>query len=201
MWTNEIDNVVIENKNKHSFYEKSLWSHDDKNIIIQFFGAYSWGAIELTSDQYESIDEVSVDTDTYDTQYNTKSRHDINEYERVLFIEKKKFLGVEFCKVKNASDRHFIPNANILEAMSDVSWFEENYGIYKGDDIALYDTLPRNGWVFLGNSYAIIGDITSMGKSNYDYLWISDCDPDAEDQFSQNQLYNLRITFLNNHED
>ena len=95
MWINEIVNVVIENNDKKSFYEKSLWSHAEINIIIQFVHCYSWGAIELTSEQYESIEKMSSDKNTYDTQYNTNSQYHIKEFEKVLFTDDKNFVETE----------------------------------------------------------------------------------------------------------
>ena len=80
MWVNQIINVVVENKIKKTFFEKSLWTHDDLNIIIQFSAGYNWGALELTSDQYELIDEMSYDDNTYDSQYNAPSRFDIKNF-------------------------------------------------------------------------------------------------------------------------
>lgn len=200
MWTNEIINVVLENKNKNSFYEKSTWSHNDMNVIIQFLDAYSWGAIELTSDQYESIEAVSVDADTYDTQYNSKSRYDISEFEDVLFIDDRNFIGVEFCTVKSSSDKDPIPDKDMLKEMSNLSWFEENYGIKKSNNLELYDALLGNGWAFCCRSYVVVGDITLMGKSNYDYLWISDAHSSIEDHIVEKNIYDSRIIFLNDQE-
>ena len=55
MWVNQIINVVLENKIKDTFHEKALRINEDLNISIQFSAGYSWGALELTPDQYELI--------------------------------------------------------------------------------------------------------------------------------------------------
>ena len=98
MWVNEIINVVLENKIKDTFYEKALWINEDLNISIQFSTGYSWGALELTPDQYELIDEMSYDENAYDAQYNAPSRFDIKVCERRLFTNQKHFLEQIFAK-------------------------------------------------------------------------------------------------------
>ena len=45
MWTGQIINVVVENKNKNTFYRKSLWENEEMDIIIQFAECFRWGAI------------------------------------------------------------------------------------------------------------------------------------------------------------
>ena len=98
MWVNQIINVVLENKIKDTFYEKALWINEDMNISIQFSAGYSWGALELTPGQYELIDEMSDDENTYDTQYNASSCFDIKVFERRLFANQNIFLEQIFVK-------------------------------------------------------------------------------------------------------
>ena len=198
MWINEIINVVVENKNEKTFYAKSVWGHDDMNIIIQFVERYTWGAIELTSEQYELIDKVSYDADTYDTQYNTNSRYDIKEFEEILFVDDRNFIEVEFCTMRRTAEKHPIPDNDTLEGMSNLSWFQEKYGTDKSDSSALYEVLPKNGWTFLGHSYSINGEITVMNKRDYDYLWISDDHPIETGEIVEKDSYGVRISFLNN---
>lgn len=85
MWTQEIINVVVENKETETFSKKYLWSHEDLNVHIQFVETYKWRALELTPEQYEAIEASSADTDTYDTQYNTESQYEILDTEGPLF--------------------------------------------------------------------------------------------------------------------
>ena len=196
MWINEIINVVVENKNIKQFYEKSLWTHDGMNIIIQFVERCAWGAVELTSEQYELIEETSSENNTYDTQYNTSSRFDIKVFEEMLFTIDRKFSGTEFCKIRRLSGKVTMPDDDTLEAMSNLSWFEVNYGTGKGSNSALYETLSENGWIFLGHSYSIDGDIKVMKKSDYDYLWINDDISDKTGTAVEKGRYGLRIGFL-----
>ena len=198
MWINEIVNIVLENKDKKSFYEKSLWSHDDINVIIQFVHCYSWGAIELTSEQYEAIEKMSSDKNTYDTQYNSNSQYNVMEFEEVLFIDGKNFVGAEICRIKDPLNKYKIPNDSTLESISNMSWFAEKYGVIKRNISENYNVLSENGWKFLGQSYSIMGDITVMKKSNYDYLWINDDTNDKNGTVVQRNSYDLRICFLNN---
>ena len=78
MWTGQIINVVVENKNKNTFYRKSLWNNEEMDIIIQFAECFRWGAILLSPEKFELMEEESYNTDTYDTHYNTNSRYEIN---------------------------------------------------------------------------------------------------------------------------
>ena len=201
MWIREIINVIVENKNTRTFYEKSLWAHDGMNIIIQFVECCAWGAIELTSEQYELIEETSYDTDTYDTQYSTPSRYDIKVFEGMLFTDDRSFVGTEFCTLRSSSEKHSIPDDHTLEAMSDLSWFEVNYGVEKGSVLELYEALSENGWTFLGHSYSIDGDIKVIRKSEYDYLWINDDISNEAGRAVDKGLYGLRINFLTNREE
>ena len=74
MWIQEIINVVIENKNKNNIYEHSRWNNDNLNVIIQFLTCYKWVALELTSAQYEAIEEV----------LRKSLHHQVNEADRLL---------------------------------------------------------------------------------------------------------------------
>ena len=74
MWIQEIINVVVENKNEKTFFEKTAWAHDKMNVMVHFVERYNWGAVEMTPAQYESIEETSYDPDIYDTVYNSGSR-------------------------------------------------------------------------------------------------------------------------------
>ena len=84
--------------------------------------------------------------------------------------------------------------------MSDLSWFEMNYGVGKGEASELYETLSENGWTFLGHSYSIDGDIKVMKKSEYDYLWINDDFSHEAGGAVEKDLYGLRIRFLTTQE-
>ena len=200
MWINEIVNVVVENKNKKTFYEKSLWANDDMNIVIQFAECCNWGAIELTSEQYESIEETSSETDTYDTQYNSSSHYDIKIFEKALFTHHNRFVGAEFCTIRRQSQKDPIPENDILKAMLDLSWFEVNYGVCKYDVSKLSDALSKNGWAFLDHSYSINGDLVVTRKNEYDYLWINDDITNGAAGAVEKDPYGLRISFLNNQE-
>lgn len=200
MWTQEIINVVVENKNKGTFYEKSLWAHDGMNIVIQFVAHYGWGALELTSEQYEAVEETSIDAATYDTQYNTGSRFDVQDCEGVLFTDGMDAVDVEFCTAKQVSGSHPVPDDSTLAAMSVFHWFEENYGAGKDDVLKLFKALSDNGWTFLGHSYAIEGDIAVMRKGEYDYLWTNDDGLNDAGAIAQGSPYAERIEFLNNQE-
>ena len=96
MWIDDLNYVVIENKTKKTFHEKVLWSHDGLNVQIQFVHCYSWGSVELKSEQYEAIEETSSDTHTYDTQYNTESVYNIVEFEKLLNVNDKIIVGTEY---------------------------------------------------------------------------------------------------------
>ncbi len=198
MWTNKINNVVLENKNAKTFYEKSLWSHYDLNVKIQFLQCCSWGSIELKSEQYEAIEEMSSDAHTYDTQYNTDSSYNIVEFEKLLFVDNRNFAGTEFCIASDTSGTFPITNDDTLSAMSDLSWFQKNYGIGDENISKFYNILLEKGWVFIRNTYSIVGDILIMGKSDYDYLWITDDCVDGQDNNSGKHAYDQRISFLNN---
>ena len=201
MWIQEIINVVVENKNKHTFHEKSLWAHDGMNVIIQFVARYGWGALELTSAQYEAVEETSIDGDAFDPIYNTDSRFDVQECEGRLFADGMDDVEIEFCTAKQASGAHPVPDDNMLQAMSAFTWFEENYGAGKGDVSKLFKTLSENGWTFLGHTYAIEGDITVMRKSEYDYLWTSEDSSNEAVGAVEKNPYAARIDFLNNQEE
>lgn len=201
MWINKIVNVVVENKKKKTFYEKSLWAHHDMNIVIQFATCYAWGAVELTSEQYESIEATSGRTDTYDTQYNSPSHHDIKNFEKMLFSFDKTFVGTEFCKIWRQSGKYSIPDMNTLKAMSDLSWFELNYGTVTADISKLYDALEKNGWTFLENSFAIDGEIEVNKKDEYDYLWGADGNANSAEGVRDKELYSLRLSFLNSRKE
>lgn len=201
MWIQEIINVVVENKNKNTFYEKSLWAHDEMNIIIQFVARYRWGALELTSAQYEAVEETSIDADTYDTHYNTGSRFDVQGCEGKLFIDGMDAVEIEFCTARQASGAHQVSNDNTLQAMSEFTWFEENYGAGKDDVSKLFKILSENGWTFLGHTYAIDDDISVMRKSEYDYLWTSEVSTNEAVGAVEKNPYVERIEFLNNQEE
>jgi len=196
MWTQEINNVVVENNNENEFYEISLWFHDELNIIINFLTCYKWGAIELTSAQFEAIEEMSVDADTYDTQYNTGSRFDIQYFEEQIFFDGKNATVVTFCGAREVLEGSFVPDDSIYSSMSDFSWFENNYGVDKDNVSELFLALSENGWNFVGHTYSIDGEISVMRKSEYDYLWMND---DIADQVGDDKnMYSTRIDYLNN---
>ena len=201
MWIQEIINVVVENKNKHTFYEKSLWAHDGMNVIIQFVARYGWGALELTSAQYEAVEETSIDEDTFDPHYNTGSRFEVQDCEGKLFVDGMDGVEIEFCAAKQASGAHPVPDDNMLQAMSAFTWFEENYGAGKGDVSKLFKALSENGWTFLGHTYAIDGDIAVMRKAEYDYLWTSEDGSNEAVGVVEKNPYAERIEFLNNQEE
>ena len=144
MWIDELNNVVIENKTKKTFHEKVLWSHDGLNVQIQFVHCYSWGSVELKSEQYEAIEETSSDTHTYDTQYNTESVYNIVEFENLLFVDDKIFVGTEFCVTRDQSGKYPIPTDDTLSAMLDLTWFEEKYGFCKKDISNIDESIFRN---------------------------------------------------------
>ena len=120
MWVNEIINVVVENRNNNTFYAKSLWAHDNMNISILFVERHEWGAIELTSEQYELIEETSYQTDTYDTQYSTPSHYHIKIFKELLFTDGRNLIGTEFCKKTIPPKKYTKPDDNTLEAMSEL---------------------------------------------------------------------------------
>ena len=198
MWIDELNNVVIENKTKKTFHEKVLWSHDGLNVQIQFVHCYSWGSVELKSEQYEAIEETSSDTHTYDTQYNTESVYNIVEFENLLFVDDKIFVGTEFCVTRDQSGKYPIPTDDTLSAMLDLTWFEEKYGFCKKDISNIDNTLLQKEWELLGKIYYINGDITLMGKNNYDYLWLNNNGLDEQKNVAGTHPYGDRINFLNN---
>ncbi|MBH67283.1 MAG: hypothetical protein CMM58_02910 [Rhodospirillaceae bacterium] len=195
MWVNQIINVVLENKTKKTFYEKSLWTHDDLNIIIQFSAGYNWGALELTSDQYELIEEMSYDENAYDTQYNAPSRFDIKICEGRLFAYDRHFFGTEFCKLIQPKDTQNGPDDRTFENMLDLSWFKSSYNIETGDVIGLFSAMSDNDWVFRGHSYSVDGEITVMKKGEYDYLWLEEENLDINDGRTTSN-YDARIKIL-----
>ena len=93
MWTQEIINVVVENKNRGTFIEKTAWSDDGMNVIVQLRGSFNWGALDLTPAQYEAIEETSHDPDTYDSVYNSGSRYEIKDFQASLFLDGLLFPG------------------------------------------------------------------------------------------------------------
>ena len=157
MWVNQIINVVLENKKKGTFYEKALWINEDLNISIQFSAGYSWGALELTSDQYELIDEMSYEENVYDTQYDAPSRFDIKVCERRLFVNQKQTFGTDFCKVNDAKVTCTETDKNILKDMANLSWFEANYNIKTESTADLFQSMSDNNWIFKGYSYLVDG--------------------------------------------
>ena len=174
MWINQIINVVLENKIKDTFYEKALWINEDLNISIQFSTGYSWGALELTPDQYELIDEMSYDENTYDTQYNAPSRFDIKVCERRLFTNQKHFFGTDFCKVSDVRDACKGPDETTLKDMANLSWFENNYNTETKSTLNLFKSMSENDWTFKGYSYLVDGEISVTKKNEYDYLWFEE---------------------------
>ena len=174
MWINQIINVVLENKIKDTFFEKALWINEDLNISIQFSAGYSWGALELTPDQYELIDEMSYDENTYDTQYNAPSRFDIKVCERRLFTNQKYFFGTDFCKVSDVRDACKGPDETTLKDMANLSWFETNYNTETESTLNLFKSMSENDWTFKGYSYLVDGEISITKKNEYDYLWFEE---------------------------
>ena len=201
MWAGELISVVVENKIKNTFYRKSLWDNEEINIIIQFAECFRWGAVELSPEQYELIEEESYDTDTYDTHYNTNSRYEIKTNDEILFMDSTYSLEVEFCKLRIPAENYSKIDICTLEAMSDFSWFEENYLVKAGNIMGLDDALLDNSWKFIGNSYLINGDISVTRKSEYDYLWTSNSNSNSGENAGNKGLYGERIDFLNNQEE
>ncbi len=201
MWTQEIINVVVENKNRGTFIEKTAWSHDGMNVIVQFAGAFNWGALDLTPAQYEAIEETSYDPDTYDSVYNSGSRYEIKDFQASLFLDGQNSLDVEFCGPADSSGQSTPPDDETLAAMSNNNWFAETYGVPKGDVTGLYAALSANGWSLLGRMYAIEGDIEVLRKSEYDYLWIPEDELNAASAAAEKELYTERVQFLNNRDE
>ena len=196
MWTQEIINVVVENKNENEIYENSLWTNGELNIIIRFVTCYKWGAIELTSAQFEEIEEMSADANTYDTQYNTGSRFDIQDFEGKIFFDGVNATVVDFCGASETLEGSFVPDDSIYSSMSNFSWFKTNYGVDRDNMSELFLALSENGWNFIGHTYSIDGEISVMRKSEYDYLWTNN---DITDEVNDNEnRYRTRIEYLNN---
>ena len=199
MWIQEIINVVVENKNEKTFFEKTAWAHDEMNVMVHFVERYNWGAVEMTPAQYEAIEETSYDPDTYDTVYNSGSRYEIKESEVKLFSDALNAIEVDFSGPKvTPSESVSSPDAETLAAMTDIRWFEETYQLGKDDVAALYAALAENGWSFLGRIYYIEGDVIVMRKSEYDYLWTEEeevAEPTQSD--TDDGPYYERIRFLN----
>ncbi len=196
MWINQIINVVLENKIKDTFYEKSLWINEDLNISIQFSAGYSWGALELTPDQYELIDEMSYDENTYDTQYNAPSRFDIKVCERRLFANQKRFFETDFCKVNDVKDACKGPDETTLKDMANLSWFETNYNTEIENTLNLFKSMSENDWTFKGYSYLVDGEIIVTKKNEYDYLWFEQAADEKNNPVSITG-YERRVEILN----
>ena len=199
MWINQIINVVLENKIKDTFYEKALWINEDLNISIQFSAGYSWGALELTPDQYELIDEMSYDENTYDTQYNAPSRFDIKVCERRLFASQKRFFGTDFCKVSDVKDACKGPDETTLKDMANLSWFETNYDSDTENTVNLFQSMSENDWTFKGYSYLVDGEISVTKKNEYDYLWFEQATDEKNNPVNING-YERRVEILNHME-
>ena len=198
MWTGQIINVVVENKNKNTFYRKSLWENEEMDIIIQFAECFRWGAIVLSPEQFELMEEESYNPDTYDTHYNTNSRYEINTNDEILFTDSMCSLQVDFCKYRNPKEKLSKSESYRLEAMSDFSWFKKNYFVKAEKIINIDDTLLGNNWKILENSYLINGEISVTRKSEYDYLWTSDSNSNSGENTGNKDPYGVRINFLNN---
>ena len=196
MWVNQIINVVLENKIKDTFYEKALWINEDLNISIQFSAGYSWGALELTPDQYELIDEMSYDENTYDTQYNAPSRFDIKVCERRLFANQKRFFETDFCKVSDVKDACKGPDETTLTDMANLSWFETNYNTETESTLNLFKSMSENDWAFKGYSYLVDGEIIVTKKNEYDYLWFEQA-ADEKNNPVNITGYERRVEMLN----
>ena len=201
MWTQEIINVVVENKNRGTFIEKTAWSDDGMNVIVQFAGSFNWGALDLTPAQYEAIEETSHDPDTYDSVYNSGSRYEIKDFQASLFLDGLYSLDVEFCGLADSSGNSTLPDDETLAEMSNNNWFAETYDIARDDVTELYAALSANGWDLLGRMYAIEGDIEVLRKSEYDYLWIPEDELNAASAAAEKELYTERVRFLNNRDE
>ena len=201
MWTQEIINVVVENKNRGTFIEKTAWSDDGMNVIVQFAGSFNWGALDLTPAQYEAIEETSHDPDTYDSVYNSGSRYEIKDFQASLFLDGLYSLDVEFCGPADSSGNSTLPDDETLAEMSNNNWFAETYDIARDDVTELYAALSANGWDLLGRMYAIEGDIEVLRKSEYDYLWIPEDELNAASAAAEKELYTERVRFLNNRDE
>ena len=197
MWTQEIINVVVENKNRKTFIEKTAWSHDGMNVVVQFAVSFNWGALDLTPAQYEAIEETSYDPDTYDTVYNSGSRYEIKDFQAPLFLDGPYSLEVEFCGPAESSGTSPLPDDGTLAEMSNGRWFAANYDVAEDDVAGLYVAMSANGWNRLGRMYAIDGDTEVMRKSEYDYLWIPEDEPRAADAAVNEEIYSERIRYLN----
>lgn len=196
MWVNQIINVVLENKIKDTFYEKALWINEDLNISIQFSAGYSWGALELTPDQFELIDEMSYDENTYDTQYNAPSCFDIKAYERRLFANQKLFFVTDFCKVSNVKDACTGPDEATLKNMANLSWFKTNYNSETESTVNLFKSMSQNDWIFKGYSYLVDGEISVTKKNEYDYLWFDEAAAEKNNPVNISG-YERRVEILN----
>ena len=153
---------------------------------------YSWGALELTSDQYELIDEMSYEENVYDTQYDAPSRFDIKVCERRLFVNQKHFFGTDFCKVIDAKGSCTEPDKIILKDMANLSWFEANYNIETESTADLFQSMSENNWIFKGYTYLVDGEISITKKSDYDYLWLEKAIDENKNNPSS-QFYSLII--------
>lgn len=201
MWIQEIINVVLENRTGNTFCQKSLWAHDGMNVVVRFAARCRWGALELTSAQYEAVEETSLDGDAFDPHFNTGSRFEVQECEGPLFLDGRDAVDIEFCAAKQAAGAQPAPDDGTLQAMSDFAWFAETYGVGPGDVPKLFETLSENGWTFLGHSYAVDGDIAVMRKSEYDYLWTGEDGPDGAAGATGTNPYAERIAFLHKQEE
>ena len=201
MWTQEIINVVVENKNRGTFIEKTAWSHDGMNVIVQFAGSFNWGALDLTPAQYEAIEETSYDPDTYDSVYNSGSRYEIKDFQASLFLDGLYSLDVEFCGPADSSGNSTLLDDETLAEMSNTNWFAETYDIARDDVTEFYAVLSANGWNLLERMYAIEGDIEVLRKSEYDYLWIPEDELNAASAAAEKELYTERVRFLNNRDE
>tara|TARA_Y100000588_G_scaffold381206_1_gene466432 strand:+ start:379 stop:990 length:612 start_codon:yes stop_codon:yes gene_type:complete len=202
MWTQEIINVVVENKNRNTFDEKTAWTHDELNVIVHFVERYRWAAVEMTPEQYEAIEETSYDPDTYDTIYNSGSRYEIKDSKGKLFSDGLTAIEVDYCGAQTTpSEGSSSPDDKTAEAMSNFTWFEENYRVGNDDVAALHAALSENGWTFLGRLYAVDGDIEVMRKAEYDYLWTPEVEPNDPGGAVHEALYADRIRYLNDQKE
>ena len=156
--------------------------------------------MELTSDQYELIDEMSYEENVYDTQYDAPSRFDIKVCERRLFVNQKHSFGTDFCKVNDAKVACTEPDKIILKDMANLSWFEANYNIETESTADLFQSMSENNWIFKGYSYLVDGEISVTKKATTIICGLQKAIDENNNQENINE-YERRVEILNQMED
>ena len=78
--------------------------------------------------------------------------------------------------------------------------FEEldaKYGIYIEDDTDFNAELIKNGWLMSGCGFYVHGDLSVMGKSEYDYLWRTEKEEPEGLGINKIEPYVKRLNYLN----